>query len=33
MEADQIGRLRDILQAAQLIGTYVKGVSEAPIRR
>lgn len=29
MEADQFGRLRDILQAARLIGTYVQGVTEA----
>jgi uncharacterized protein with HEPN domain len=29
MEADQLGRLRDILQAAQLIGAYVKDASEA----
>lgn len=29
MEADQLGRLRDILQAARLIATYVEGVTEA----
>lgn len=29
MEADQCGRLRDILTAAQLIASYVKEVSEA----
>jgi uncharacterized protein with HEPN domain len=28
MEADQLGRLRDILHAAQLIATYVKDTSE-----
>jgi len=29
MEADQIGRLRDILEAARLIGSYLTGASEA----
>jgi uncharacterized protein with HEPN domain len=29
MEADQLGRLHDILNAAQLIATYVKDTSEA----
>jgi uncharacterized protein with HEPN domain len=29
MEADQIGRLRDILQAARLVAAYVKDISEA----
>jgi uncharacterized protein with HEPN domain len=29
MEADQIGRLKDILEAACLIALYLKGVSEA----
>lgn len=28
MEADQLGRLRDILNAAQLIASYVQGVTE-----
>ena len=28
MEADQLGRLRDILHAAQLIKSYVDGVSQ-----
>jgi uncharacterized protein with HEPN domain len=28
MEADQLGRLRDILHAGQLIATYVKDTSE-----
>jgi uncharacterized protein with HEPN domain len=28
MEADQIGRLRDILQAARLIVSYLKDVTE-----
>lgn len=32
MEADQPGRLRDILQAAQLIASYVKGVAETDFR-
>ena len=27
MEIDQFGRLRDILEAARLIATYVKGAS------
>ena len=29
MEADQLGRLRDILEAACLIGAYLKGATEA----
>jgi uncharacterized protein with HEPN domain len=29
MEADQLGRLRDILEAARLIGSYVEGATEA----
>jgi uncharacterized protein with HEPN domain len=29
MEIDQLGRLRDILEAARLIGTYVKNTTEA----
>jgi uncharacterized protein with HEPN domain len=29
MEADQLGRLRDILQAARLIASYLKGTTEA----
>jgi uncharacterized protein with HEPN domain len=28
METDQLGRLRDILEAARLIGTYVKNTTE-----
>jgi uncharacterized protein with HEPN domain len=32
MEADQLGRLRDILQAAQLIAAYVKDTTEAVFR-
>jgi len=28
MEADQFGRLRDILQAARLIASYLKGTTE-----
>ena len=28
METDQLGRLRDILEAAQLIGSYVKDATE-----
>ena len=32
MEADQLGRLRDILQAARLIAAYVKGVTEPEFR-
>jgi len=28
-EADQLGRLRDILEAARLIAAHVKGVTEA----
>ena len=33
MEADLFGRLRDILQAARLIGAYVNGVTEAEFRK
>jgi hypothetical protein len=29
MEADQLGRLRDILQASRLIASYMKEISEA----
>jgi uncharacterized protein with HEPN domain len=29
METDQVGRLRDILNAARLIGSYVKDTTEA----
>jgi uncharacterized protein with HEPN domain len=29
MEIDQLGRLRDILEAARLIGTYVKTTTES----
>ena len=29
MEIDQLGRLRDILEASRLIAAYVKGASEA----
>ena len=29
MEIDQLGRLRDILEAARLIGTYVKNTTES----
>lgn len=29
MEADQLGRLQDILQAARLIASYLKGTSQA----
>ena len=32
MEADQLGRLRDILDAAKLIASYVKDTSEADFR-
>jgi uncharacterized protein with HEPN domain len=32
MEADQVGRLRDILVASRLIASYVKDVSEADFR-
>jgi uncharacterized protein with HEPN domain len=32
MEADQLGRLRDILDAAQLIASYVKDTSETAFR-
>ena len=30
MEADQLGRLRDILNAARLIASYVKDTTEEP---
>ena len=32
MEADQLGRLRDILAAARLIASYVKDITEADFR-
>jgi uncharacterized protein with HEPN domain len=32
MEADQLGRLQDILTAAKLIASYVQGVTEADFR-
>ena len=32
MEADQLGRLRDILESARLIATYVKDVTDAEFR-
>ncbi len=32
MEADQLGRLQDILQAAQLIAAYVQDTTEAAFR-
>jgi uncharacterized protein with HEPN domain len=32
MEADQIGRLRDILEASRLIASYVKDTPEADFR-
>jgi uncharacterized protein with HEPN domain len=32
MEADQLGRLQDILNAARLIATYVQGVAEPDFR-
>jgi len=32
MDADQVGRLRDILAASRLIASYVKGTSEADFR-
>jgi uncharacterized protein with HEPN domain len=32
MEADQLGRLRDILDSARLIATYVRNVTEAAFR-
>ena len=32
MEADQFGRLRDILQASRLIASYIKDTSEARFR-
>jgi len=32
METDQLGRLRDILQAARMIAAYLQGVTEADFR-
>lgn len=32
METDQLGRLRDILEAARLIGTYVEDTTETDFR-
>jgi uncharacterized protein with HEPN domain len=32
MEADQLGRLRDILDAARLISSYIAGTSETAFR-
>ena len=32
MEADQTGRLRDILDAARLVAAYVKSIAEADFR-
>jgi uncharacterized protein with HEPN domain len=32
MEADQLGRLRDILESARLIAAYVNGVTETDFR-
>jgi len=32
METDQIGRLRDILEAARLVASYVKDTTEAAFR-
>ena len=32
METDQVGRLRDILEAARLIGSYVKDTTEGDFR-
>ncbi len=32
MEADQLGRLHDILEAARLIGSYVKDTTETGFR-
>lgn len=32
MEADQVGRLRDILEAARLISSYIKDTTEADFR-
>jgi uncharacterized protein with HEPN domain len=32
METDQLGRLRDILEAARLIGAYVKDTTETEFR-
>jgi len=33
METDQVGRLRDILNAARLIGSYVKDTTETDFHR
>ena len=33
MEADQLGRLRDILDAARLIASYTQGCTEASLSR
>jgi len=32
MEADQLGRLRDILEAARLIARYISGTTETGFR-
>jgi uncharacterized protein with HEPN domain len=32
MEADQLGRLRDVMEAARLIGTYVEDATETDFR-
>lgn len=32
MEADQLGRLRDMLDASRLIASYVKDIAEADFR-
>ena len=32
MEADQLGRLRDIMEAARLMGSYVKDTTETGFR-
>ena len=32
MEADQLGRLRDILEASRLIASYVKDTTETDFR-
>jgi uncharacterized protein with HEPN domain len=33
MEADQLGRLRDILEAARLISTYVNDTTESDFQK
>lgn len=33
MQTDQVGRLRDILNAARLIGSYVKDTTETDFHR